>query len=411
MTHPERHILSTKEAEVGSQLLVATSDNDRVRVEKTVFDDGVERYSVTAREKIHRESIARIMARPLYYLDATWREVLDGLRDIGYPSNQVRRSASNREKRAHLRKVQPATRELAEILKGNQPYFTQSVNIPAYSASESMQYVNKVLLTRESAKRLLTMLKGVGLDAETANSLTQLVYYTEQSEDVVKELVHLTGMSETDLREAENVALFDRVDRKVWLELVHRRQAELFTGFLKTTAFDDGRLQFGSDDPSVFVFDHDIPDTIRHSHRDVAVSLGRKIRSDKKDDEQRYEVTFYSHDDAVAAIPRVVWDVKDGSRSFAFPTSDFERTRTSSVVGRPSSILGAAVVANYARDNQQVFYGSVLSNRLFPPRRYGASRGWGRTRHGAGMLPLVINHHENTVLSSEYFLAIEDALK
>lgn len=414
MTHNERHIVSAKETHLTSRLLMSSPENDRVRAERVVFEDGVTQYTVTSKQLVHREEIARIMARPIGFIfESGWQDVMHGLSDVAYPSNQVRRAATNSTKRAHLKRVRGASLELASILRRNQPYFTTTVKIPAYSASESMQYVNKILTTRESAKNLLSMLISVGLDSETATSLTQLVHYNEQSADVVRELILLTGMSEEDIREAENTALFAAVEPYIWTELVYRRQEQLFTGFLKATQFQDGALRFGTDDPSLFVLDEDVPDTIRRNHRDVVASLGRKIRSDKKSDEQRYEVTFYAHDDAVAALPRVVWETDpEGKRRFVFPTSTYEKG-TTGVAARPSSMLGAAVVANYVRDAGLVSYSSTLMNRLFRGKKRNPwMRGSGTTtRNMAGFLPLVIDHHERTALGTEYFSSIEDALQ
>lgn len=410
MSHFERTILSASEAKLTGTSIVSTSESDRVRVDVTEPEEGVMRYSVTSRLELGRSAVTAIMATPVYYSSSDWIDVRDGLRYISYPSRQVVRASRNSEKRAHLRKIGPASRELADILTGNQAYRTQTANIPIFTVGESLDYTNEEILRRTSAGKLVLLLKSIGVDPAKARQLSEFAYYSGQSEEVVKELQAITGLDEESMRSAENSAILEQIDRRVWSELVNRLQDSMFMGFMRQATFEEGALRYGGDDAGIFILEKDVPKNISESAKNASVEVGRKMRDpDRTTHRDRYEVTFLTEEAKLLARPRLVWEVRGGKRSLAFPTRNMKDE--SEQVSRPSSMLGAALAANYGRFKYGIPYARALSNRLFPRKRWYADNFGTTTRGGAGMLPLVINHHEATLMNDEYFEAVEDAIK
>ncbi|MFZ3009607.1 MAG: hypothetical protein WA030_01130 [Candidatus Microsaccharimonas sp.] len=410
MSHFERTILSTSEEKLTGSSIVSTSDSDRVRIDVTEVEEGTIRYSVTSRLELGRSAITAIMATPVYYSSSDWTEVRDGLRDISYPSRRVIRASRNSEKRTHLKNIGPASRELADIMTGNQAYQTQTANIPIFTVGESLDYANEEVLRRTSAGKLVLLLKGIGVDAAKARQLSEFAYYSGQSEDVVKELQAITGLDEESMHKAENSAILEQIDRRVWAELVHRLQDSMFMGFMRQATFEDGTLHYGGDDAGIFILEKDVPKNISESARNASVEVGRKMRDpDRATNRDRYEVTFLTEEAKLLARPRLVWEVRDGKRELAFPVRN--KKDESEQVSRPSSMLGAALAANYGRFKYGIPYARALSNRLFPRTRWYSDNIGTRTHGGAGMLPLVINHHQATLMSDDYFTAIEEALE
>jgi hypothetical protein len=412
MSHPERSILSASEHSITGTSLVAVPESDRVRIDAEEREDGWKRFSVLSRVSMGRSAICSIMATPLHYSGDNWQDVRDGLHDISYPARRVNRAARNSEKRAHLLAVGPASRELANILTNNQSYRTQTANAPVFTAFESLQYANDEIIRRMDTRKLLLQLKSVGINPVTARQLTEFVYYSNQSEAVVKELQAIAGLSEDDVNSSVNSAVLDRVDARAWAELAHRMQDTMFMGFVREVAFNQ-KLEYGGSDPAVFVLRDDVPDNIAHSERDASVEVGRKLRDlDRKTGRERFEIGFLTKEPKIVAHPRLVWERKGNERRFVYPLStynaDDSERRGDGPVGRPSSILGAGLAANLGRFKYGIPYSATLSNRFYPRKSFG----WpGNIAHGAGLLPLVVNHHEATLLGDDYFLAIERAIE
>lgn len=415
MSHPERPpILSGSEHSITGASLVAVPENDRIRIDTEEMEDGWTRFNVRSRLVMGRSAISSIMATPLHYSGENWQEIRDGLRDISYPSKRVNHAARNSEKRAHLRAVGPASRELADILTNNQSYRTQTANIPVFTANESLEYANDEILRRMDSRKLLLQLKSIGLNPATARQLSEFIYYSNQSDEVAKELQAIAGLSDEDMNATVNSAVLGRVDARAWAELAYRMQDDMFIGFIREVVFNQ-KLEYGGSDPAVFVLREDVPGNISQGDRNASIEVGPKLRDlDRKTGRERYEVGFLTEEPKIVAYPWLAWERKGDERRFVYPVSKYDeedaKREGKGPVGRPSSVLGAALAANLGRFKYGIPYSATLSNRLYPRKHF--SFGWpGHVPHAAGMLPLVVNHHQATLLKDDYFLAIEEAIE
>jgi len=412
MILPERVHLSTPEHTLTGVSLVGSDENDRIRITSTRIDKETTRYEVAGVLKVGRSAISAIMATPLHYPTTNWEAVRDGLRDVATPSRRVNAVQRNAEKRAHLKNVGPAARELAAILTNNQSTRTQSANIPIYTATESLEYTNDEILRRTSAGKLVMLLKSVGIGDATARQLSEFAYFSSHADEAAKEIEALTGLSDEDIRQAENRAMLSQVDTRVWAELAYRLQERMFIGFTQQAMFRDNKMHFGDDDKSVFILESDVPDNIAASKLGVSVELVRKMRDpDRKTGRDRYQVDFLTNAAKVVAQPTIVWEKQGHRRRFVYPVSE-HKTQADGTVARNSSLLGAALAANYGRLKYGISYSETLNNRLYPRKDKPYFSGLGNTTmNGAGFLPLVINHQEATLLKDDYFTSIEDAIK
>ena len=279
--------------------------------------------------------------------------------------------------------------------------------MPVFNYAEAQQYATNVLYNKTSERKLLLMLKSLGLDTAFASHLYAIIGNATQTTEGVKELESITGMDLSDRTSAQIEAMLSQVNSHYATELIHRLQYELFVGFPEQAHLEGGQLVGGSNDLTVLLRESDIPVALPNDFTNVSVdapkvgvTMSSELRDkDRKTGLSRRRVTFYTEIERQVATPLLAWRTQKGKRQFIFPVSTFETQRRGVI--RPSSLLGVALAAKALGSETGVDYNHALQKRL---KRAPASLG------RAGLFSLVASHKQEDVLNHPYFEEIENKL-
>lgn len=403
-----REVFRISEQKVAGRSFISSDEVPGIRIGFTEPEEGVREYSVTGFVPLERQAIGDLLQSPIGGESYSWEDVRDGLRAISYPSRKITLMSRSAIHARQLGEVKAVSRELADIMSNNQDYTVKTGNMPVFNYSEAQQYAADILYSQTSERKLLLMLKSVGLDSVQAKRYQSIISSATQTPEGIKQLELITGMDLSDQTSAQVEALLGDVDTRYVTELIHRLQYDLFIGFPEQSRLIDGKLVGGSHDLTVLLRESDIPVALPVDFTNVSVDaprVGVKIGSvlrdtDRKTGLKRRRVTFYTQADRQVALARVAWQTRGDERTFAFPVSPFEHHANE--IARPSSLLGAALMAQTIGHEAGIDYEKALRKRM----RYLSTR-IGR----AGLWPLVATHHQEEILSHPYFEAIEKQLQ
>lgn len=403
----EHTILSVPEERAGGRAVISTEGVPRVRITMTEPEEGIRDYSVRGFVPLERAAVTSLLQLPINDEVYTWQETRDGLRNFAYPSRRVAALGRSALHVRQLGEVKGATRELANILTNNQDYWIKSANIPVFNYAEAQQYAADILYTKTSERKLLLMLKSVGLDHSFASHLYSVINSAIQTPEGINQLELIKGMDLASRTSAQVEAMLSEVDGRFVTEIIHRLQYKLFVGFPEQAHLEEGILVGGSNDLTVLLRESDIPVALPLDFTNVSVdaprvgvSMSEELRDkDRKTGRSRRQVIFYTEMERQMAVPLLAWRTQDDTRKFLFPVSSFERQRRG--IARPSSLLGVALAAGALGSESGVDYAKAMHKRL---KRAPASLG------RAGLFPLIATHQERDILHHPYFEHIEDQL-
>ena len=403
----ERTVFSVPEQQAGGRSLISSEDVPRVRITMTAPEDGVREYSVRGFVPLERAAISGLMQLPINDDVYDWQDTRDGLRGIGYPSRRIAALSRSAIHARHLSGIKGSATELANILTNNQDYSIKTANMPVFNYAEAQQYATEVLYAKTTERKLLLMLKSLGLDTTFANHLYAIISTETQTPTEVKQLESITGMDLADRTSAQIQAILSEVNSRYATELIHRIQYELFVGFPEQAHIEEGKLIGGTNDLTILLRESDIPVALPNDFTNVSVdapkvsiAMSGELRDkDRKTGLSRRRVTFYTEMERQVAVPLLAWRSHKSEREFIFPISTFEPQRLQ--IARPSSLLGVALAAAAIGPEVGVEYEGALQRRL---KR--APQSLGR----AGLFPLVATHQQHDILNHPYFEQIENQL-
>jgi hypothetical protein len=430
------------EVSLSDQRVLSNEHEPRIVVRREKqLDDGTIFYSAQGQVRLERDAIRDIMIGAMHsqsgrynyetrtYDEYTWRDIQTGLRDISYPSKRVQKIARVAHLADALSEVKDASGELAHILEHNQPYRALTTTIPALTYGEAHEYsVHSLELL--GTQHLALMMKGIGVDQKDGQLIDDMLTgQTLQSEEIVRDLIELSGMDGDLIESIQNRAFFAQINPRLAVEIIERFKQDHFSVFPRAASFDGKKFIGGAKEPETYIFDEDVPlglerartneieDLLRQ--KEVIVTVGPTSRDrDKKRDLERRAVTFRTHAPLYVALGKIAWKYGPDpewdntlQRHFVFPTSYFETTSDSSVA-RPSSVVGAATAASVF--GQEIDYEKALHDAYTKQRSHGyyTSKRRSNFRHSSGALwPLFAHTYEKVILDNDYFKAIEDRLQ
>lgn len=372
--------------------VLSDGDNPGVRIESRELAGGETFFSVTGPLELGRRAIAQQMSLSIAESAGNWREVRKGLASIGYPARRIAKLHRALPDLQRLNALRPASRELAGIIKDNQPTAEYSMKIPVFDFYEAMSYVRNQLsqVDPKWLEQLLTRYEG---NTTYAQHLHWLAGDQNQPEYLA-----IAGLSQEDQNEIRVRAMLGEATGLARVDVLYSLFDEVFEGHLEEPVFNsDGQLRGGGFDQSVFIRKQDIPAQLRDKNSYWRVSIGRRLRdADRPSGLPRHEVSFVTRQQEVVALRRAAWINDAGVRRFVFPVGRAEQSfnRPSRAIG--SSVLGAARMAEVFGPSRGIDYAGEL-DRLVGPRRFGR----------AGLLALVLHAHQDEILSHPYFRAIE----
>ncbi len=415
MILPEKHPITISEDKLADRFLLANESVEIVQVQPTVIGHDSMRYTVTGHLPLERQAITGIMGAPLGREDASWTEVRDGLREISYPHRKVRTLAHGALQKAHLRQVGPASRELAQALTDNQDQRTQTATMPIFNFFQSYVYTSDEIRLRTSTTKLMTYLKGIGMDFSKAQDFRSLTSGDAEDVKASKEIQKLLGLSDEDVQAIENGVLLSEAGGAIETELLYRVKNLLFEGFRLTPSYTAEGIKGGSHDAQVYIRKSDVPENLRDSLNATKVGIGPVLRdSDKKTGMDRVRVEFSTQAPRVVVHPQLVWENHSGARRLVFPASMYRSQddwHHPDRPERPNSILGAALVADYLAGVKGIDYQAELEKRQRRAHRYKGRRAQADILSEAGLLPIVLDHQQEKLLDDDYFRTIEELSK
>jgi len=432
---------SLSEKEITGQYVLGSPEIPRVRVASEKIGAQSVRFSVTSAREVGRDFISGAMTFPLHEIDA-WTRVEKGLREIAYPSRAIKKLHASEKDRALVRGLKSASVELADILRGtkdtdelseflnvwrkkrseadvNDPVGSlieamrnfdrntelptaneeYSAKIPVFSEGEAIRYAEEELL-KSSPDTVARLLSGHS-DSETLPIL-QLFSGPSSGSDVVP------GLDELDKSLIQNAVLRD-VERRGWLEIVHRLLEKQFVAVREEAIYEEGVASGGGFDKTVYVLHEDMPKHLRDADSDIRIRVGQTLRDPRRGtDLVRHRVKFIRRKQITVAHPRVVWVNDKGVRHFEFPSSPSEPSPFRPVIAKPNSLIGAAIFANIVGMNDVemndagIDYGKELDKIIGRRSEYSAPLA------RAGMLGLVLHTRQEELLSYPYFEMMEE---
>jgi hypothetical protein len=427
----ERHVLSSK-----AQPLL--------RIERVVKSDTVTEYSAISDVMIDRDGITSIMTWPLDVIDADWRDVRSGLKDIAYPSRKIRKLAKAASLGIELGQVRHCARELAWVMDQNKDHHTYSANVPVLSYAEAHKRTTSDIISGNVYNELFDIFRSISADTITPELVDRITSMVDpvslESFDSTELVRELTKFSKDELHQAQNLAVIDSVEQLqpgLFVELIERIKSQTFRQFNRSVGIHNGELVGGSYGQETYIYVDDVPHGVRFdididrgtiSDPRVHVTVGPTLRDkDRRTGLDRHKVEFHTRAPRVVAQPRLVWqsvrsESGDVTRTMMMPTSSREKPRSSDMVVRqPSAIIGAAVIActlgqdikltpeapptavEYAYELHRLYgnHGSRRQSHVHVPRS------------SAGMLPVVLTYQQEALMAqhSGYFEALEDRLQ
>jgi hypothetical protein len=429
MSLVERHVLSSK-----AQPLL--------HIGRVVKSDTVTEYSAISDVMIDRGGITSIMTWPLDVIDADWRDVRSGLKDIAYPSRKIRKLAKAASLGIELGHVRHSARELAWVMDQNKDHHTYSANIPVLTYAEAHKRTTSDIISSNVYNELFDIFRSISAETITPELVERITSMIDpvslESFDSTELVRQLTEFSKEELQQSRNLAVIDSVEQLqpgLFIELIERIKSQTFRQFNRSASIDTGELVGGSYGQETYIYVDDVPHGARFdidrgivSDPRVHVTVGPTLRDkDRQTGLDRHKVEFHTRAPRVVAQPRLVWqsvrsESGDITRTIIMPTSSREKPRFSDVVVRqPSAIIGAAVIActlgqdiqltpqalptavEYAHELHRLYgnHGSQRQIRTHVPRS------------SAGMLPVVLTYQQELLMAqhSGYFEALEDRLQ
>jgi len=405
----ERTEMSVDEIRAGGSRVISNDEWPLVRLDITRPLPGIEQYSVRGLVPLQREALASLLQSPLGETQASWPDVHRGLRAVVSPSRRVKAMTRSALMLEQYQEVKGSAWELAEVFANSTDYQTVTANVPVFTYAEAQQYIITTLFQQISEKKLPMILKDLDMEDDQKRRLQVALPRFLQTPEAVRELEEVTGMFGGEESLLDYGDSFDFMESKLIVELVHRWQAKYFVGFKEEARFVDRQLVGGSNKPTVYIRNQDVPyGVLRDDEQGAAISSDGVILSpilpdaDRQTGLDRRRVTFVSDATRHVALPLLTWRKdQDGNRNFEFQGSKLEQKPEYDDLIRPSTLAGVALAASRVGLLKGIDYRGALTKL---GSRYASF-------DDTGLWPLVATYRQEDVLGDSYFEQIEKRLQ